>query len=82
MKETDHVIGRLLHYFPRKEGDVSDNWCGLHNDLGSLTGLCSAMYFDKDGKETTFIDEETGLYCIARNGKTYKVKIPKDCLAY
>ena len=49
IKEADNVIGRLLHYFPREKGDTKDAWCGLHNDLGTLTGLCSAMYLDKDG---------------------------------
>lgn len=83
LKEADNVIGRLLHYFPREKGDDSkDNWCGIHNDHGSLTGLCSAMYFDKDGKETTVVDEETGLFCIGRDGKHHKVKIPKHCLAF
>lgn len=61
IKEADNVIGRLLHYFPSKlslkkiilSGDKTeeeDPWCGLHNDSGSLTGLCPAMYLDKDGK--------------------------------
>mmetsp|Transcript_9810 Transcript_9810/g.8370 ORF Transcript_9810/g.8370 Transcript_9810/m.8370 type:complete len:301 (+) Transcript_9810:53-955(+) len=81
--EADNIIGRLLHYFPQdKKSEHKDGWCGIHNDLGSLTGLCPAMYLDKDGKETTFIDEETGLYCIGRDGKHYKVKIPKNCLAF
>jgi isopenicillin N synthase-like dioxygenase len=32
------------------EEDFS-SWCGWHNDHGSLTGLTSAMFLDKDGNE-------------------------------
>lgn len=40
-------IGRILHYFPfENKGDTEDDWCGWHNDHGSLTGLTSAMYVD------------------------------------
>lgn len=44
-------IGRILHYFPFEEkGEAEDDWCGWHNDHGSLTALTSAMYVDKEGK--------------------------------
>ncbi len=44
-------IGRCLHYFPFEEkGSVEDDWCGWHNDHGSLTALTSAMYTDENGK--------------------------------
>ncbi len=44
-------IGRILNYFPFEEkGDTEDDWCGWHNDHGSLTGLASAMYVDHEGK--------------------------------
>lgn len=40
-------IGRILHYFPfENKGDTEDDWCGWHNDHGSLTALTSAMYVD------------------------------------
>lgn len=55
--ENDHLtriistghnhIGRMLNYFPFEEkGDTEDDWCGWHNDHGSLTALTSAMYID------------------------------------
>ena len=51
---------RLLHYFPVAEGveppadeaEAFSNWCGWHNDHGSLTGLMPAMFFDHSGKLT------------------------------
>jgi isopenicillin N synthase-like dioxygenase len=82
IKESDTIIGRLLHYFPRENLETSDPWCGMHNDLGSLTGLCGAMYLDKDGKVVDFSDEESGLHILSREGKEFKAKIPKDSLAF
>lgn len=59
VKEADLVIGRLLHYFPQeKKSDKNEIWCGVHNDFGSLTGLCSAMFFDKDRKEVDVVSDE------------------------
>ena len=44
-------IGRMLHYFPfDNKGETEDDWCGWHNDHGSLTALTSAMYIDENGK--------------------------------
>jgi hypothetical protein len=44
-------IGRMLHYFPfETKGATDDDWCGWHNDHGSLTALTSAMYVDENGK--------------------------------
>ena len=50
--QTGHShIGRMLNYFPFEEkGDTEDDWCGWHNDHGSLTALTSAMYLDGAGK--------------------------------
>ncbi len=43
-------IGRVLHYFPfENKGEAEDDWCGWHNDHGSLTALTSAMYNDAAG---------------------------------
>ena len=78
---------RLLYYFPmdRKCGadeDFSD-WCGWHNDHGSLTGLTPAMYFDKDGNEIPSCpDPKAGLYIRTRQGRTVRVAVPSDCIAY
>lgn len=44
-------IGRILHYFPfENKGEAEDDWCGWHNDHGSLTALTSALYTDKTGE--------------------------------
>lgn len=57
---------RLLHYFPIEASDPSDdgynfsNWCGWHNDHGSLTGLTSAMFMDNDGNVVENVDTTAG----------------------
>lgn len=82
---------RLLHYFPMtveqaKDAsggpDVDGSWCGWHNDHGSLTGLCSAMYFNEKGEEIPNPDPNSGLYIRSRTGATVKAVIPADCLAF
>ena len=84
---------RLLHYFPMtveqsaemKSGSVADvdgSWCGWHNDHGSLTGLCSAMFFNGEGQEIPNPDPKSGLYIRSRTGETIKAVIPPDCLAF
>lgn len=60
---------RLLHYFPPKQNedmttsgsaqgkfdDVdTDTWCGLHHDLGALTGLTSNMYIDESSCDFSY----------------------------
>jgi isopenicillin N synthase-like dioxygenase len=82
IKESDKNTGRLLHYFPREEKNTEDAWCGLHNDHGSLTGLCGAMYIDKDGKQVDIVDEESGLFIYGRDGHEHRAKIPKNALAF
>lgn len=48
-KGRNHV-GRMLHYFPfEHKGETDDDWCGWHNDHGSLTALTSALLTDKFG---------------------------------
>lgn len=57
---------RLLHYFPIDNaaavGDDFDfsNWCGWHNDHGSLTGLTSAMFMDSNGQKVDNTDASAG----------------------
>lgn len=47
IKEGKSHIGRILHYFPYEaKGDSQDDWCGWHNDHGSLTALTAALYTD------------------------------------
>ena len=81
------MTGRLLHYFPvSEEVDTSDmKWCGWHNDHGTITGLCSAMYLAPDGSEvdpSSIEDTESGLFAMNRNFEQVKIKIPKDSLAF
>ena len=40
---TKHILGN-------DPKDAENDWCGWHNDHGTLTGLASAMYLDQDGK--------------------------------
>jgi len=91
VKTSKTAKARLLHYFPLQEASTNSNtsnsdnyssWCGWHNDHGSLTGLCSAMYLDKEGKEVVCPDKQAGLYCKSRTGQLTKVSIPSDCLAF
>ena len=59
------------------------SWCGWHNDHGSLTGLCSALYLnDSTGAVTSPSDPAAGLYIKSRTGETVKAVIPVDCLAF
>ncbi len=57
---------RLLHYFPIESSSaVNDgydfsNWCGWHNDHGSLTGLTSAMFMDNEGNIVENVDPSAG----------------------
>jgi isopenicillin N synthase-like dioxygenase len=86
------VKGRLLHYFPLDEAAAAasqqsneqnySSWCGWHNDHGSLTGLVSAMYMSKEGKEVQNPDPTSGLYIRSRHGELVKVGIPPDHLAF
>ena len=67
---------------PDEDGDEFSSWCGWHNDHGSLTGLTSAMFLDKDGNEVTNIDPTAGLYVRNRKSEVVKVMIPKDHIAF
>lgn len=60
----------------------TSSWCGWHNDHGSLTGLCPAMFFDSEGKEIPCPDPKAGLYIRSRQGRTVRVTMPADCVAY
>lgn len=82
---------RLLHYFPMppaaadKPADEStdfSDWCGWHNDHGSLTGLVPAMYFDADGHEIPNPDPKAGLYIRSRDGSLIKAAVGADGLAF
>jgi len=54
LKQSRKATARLLHYFPVEQLKIDKKdmqWCGWHNDHGTLTGLVSAMYIDREGKE-------------------------------
>eukprot|EP00939_MAST-03C_sp_MAST-3C-sp1_P001480 g1480.t1 len=92
---------RLLHYFSRTKKDIANekaststgddafsNWCGWHNDHGSLTGLVPAMYFDDatgNVIESGSPDKQAGLYLRSRQGVLVKAIPPRDvsnCLLF
>ena len=77
---------RLLYYFPtsssKSEEDETDCWCGWHLDHGSITGLTSAMFFDREMNEVASPDADAGLFIRDRNGSVVKATIPANCLAY
>jgi hypothetical protein len=59
------------------------DWCGWHNDHGTLTGLLPAMYLDVDGN---IIDDppdvEAGLYIKSRDGRLLRAIIPQNAIAF
>mmetsp|Transcript_29994 Transcript_29994/g.38718 ORF Transcript_29994/g.38718 Transcript_29994/m.38718 type:complete len:384 (+) Transcript_29994:97-1248(+) len=76
--------GRLLHYFEKEveessnEDDLFSDWCGWHNDHGSLTGLVPAMYIDKDGNDIPNPDPNAGLYIRSRDGSLIHAIMPAN----
>jgi len=77
---------RLLHYFPINDDATArtrESWCGWHNDHGSLTGLCPALYIrNAEGSVVPNPDPESGLYARTRDGKEFHVKLSGDLVAY
>lgn len=69
------------------EEEVDDtqfsNWCGWHNDHGSLTGLLPALYLDVNVNIVEpASDPKAGLYIKARNGQLVHAKLPPNSIAY
>ena len=60
------------------------NWCGWHNDHGSLTALCQAMYMDdaEDGKDVPNPDADAGLYIRSRDHEVVKLQLPAGAMAF
>lgn len=58
------------------EDDMFSDWCGWHNDHGSLTGLVPPMYLDASGKEIPNPDPDAGLYIKSRTGALVKAVMP------
>lgn len=69
-----------------KDEDVRDtdfsDWCGWHNDHGSLTGLVPAVYLDGDGRPVDCPDPSAGLYIKSRSGKLVRADVPPSALAF
>ena len=83
IKRGQSHVGRMLHYFPyESKGDAEDDWCGWHNDHGALTGLTSALYTDKGGKETSVPIKTGGLYAKNRFADTARISIPSEMMAF
>ena len=70
------------------DDDVAfSDWCGWHNDHGSLTGLVPAIYTDSDDNIVPCPDPRAGLYIYSRQGKLVKVQLPKgeegkNCISF
>ena len=93
LTESRCCKGRLLYYFPPSESQLPtkgapvtmsdfDSWCGWHNDHGSLTGLCAAMYVAEDGKEIPNPDPAAGLYIRSRHHKVVHLKPPPRAMCF
>lgn len=85
IENSDNNIGRLLHYFPRGNEKIAqgENWCGWHNDHGSLTGLVSSLYFNSNGTLVENLKlEKTGLWAQNRKGEFVKVTYGNNDIAY
>ncbi|OLL27137.1 hypothetical protein NEOLI_000433 [Neolecta irregularis DAH-3] len=96
VKASSTTKARLLHYFsprPDARDPAEDDWCGEHLDHSCLTGLTSAMFASEPSSpfNPSNIDIEefeaspdplAGLYIRDRAGRTTKVSIPRDCLAF
>ncbi|MES1913705.1 MAG: hypothetical protein MHM6MM_005873 [Cercozoa sp. M6MM] len=85
-QSTSHVT-RLLHYFAKSEasddsGESADNWCGWHNDHGSLTGLAPAIYHAPNGDVIPCPDATAGLYIKNRKGDIVRARCPGDVLLF
>jgi len=70
----------------KSDNDFSD-WCGWHNDHGSLTGLVPAIYTNRNNEIIPCPDPEAGLYIRSRQGKLVKVILPKgeagkNCISF
>lgn len=76
--------GRLLHYYSSKESDKNQFWCGYHNDVGLLTALVSASFYEDESNISlpSVYDPSCGLYIQKDEQTSIKVSIPKDAIAF
>ena len=78
-------LGRMLYYYPstKTKAGKEENWCGPHNDHGSLTGLLKAGYYeDASGKPVDETFKKTGLYIQNRKGEFIKGNYGSSDIAY
>jgi len=61
---------------PSPPDDAFSDWCGWHNDHGSLTGLVPALYLDASGAEIPNPDPDAGLYIRSRSGQLVRAVMP------
>ena len=80
--EGKNHLGRMLHYFPFDKKTGEDDWCGWHNDHGSLTALTPAMLVDANGNEVPIKTTTGGLFAKNRFGDVTKIAIPQNMLAF
>ena len=78
---VDAVLAANAKTAQEPTDDEFSNWCGWHNDHGSLTALCPAMYFQhQDNGSVVQLekspDPTAGLYIRARDGSLHHVKAP------
>lgn len=87
IKESAQNTGRLLYYFPRncqeKVMHAEDvDWCGWHNDHGSLTALASAMYLRNGVHAKDLALTKTGLHIQNRRGEIVRVTHGPNDIAF
>ena len=81
--EVDDVTPGTMKAHEEDDDTQFSNWCGWHNDHGSLTGLLPALYLDVNGDIVEPApDPKAGLYIKARNGQLVHAKIPPNSIAY
>lgn len=76
--QVQHLMGVRENAVDKAaDPDVAfSDWCGWHNDHGSLTGLVPAMFIDADGEEVPNPDPSAGIYIRSTTGTLVKVVLP------
>ena len=75
--EVTKKMGAIAKSHDEEDGDSDfSDWCGWHNDHGSLTGLVPAMYMDREGNVVPNPDPSSGLYIRGRAGELIKANVP------
>lgn len=61
--------------------DEFADWCGWHNDHGSLTALIPAIYLDPSGQVVDCPDPKSGLYVMSKDGALEHITLPPRSMA-